>query len=60
MPKDRMKKMDSGTLSLELMTLASGSKQYILVFKTTLKVLYVGTLTFNSKIRRVEEKSAKF
>jgi len=40
------------------MTSVTGSKSYILVFKT-IRPLYTGTLTWNSKIKRVDEKAAK-
>jgi len=56
-PKDRLRKMDNGTLSLEFMEI-EGRKSFILVFRT-IRPMYVGTLVATSKIRRVEEKSHK-
>lgn len=56
-PKDRLKKMDQGSLTLEYMEV-NGRKSYILVFRT-IRPMYVGTLLSTSKIRRVEEKSHK-
>lgn len=53
-----MRKLDSGTLSLEFMETAQGHKAFILVYKT-IKPLYVGQLIVSSKFRRVEEKAGK-
>ena len=59
-PKDRLRKLDEGSVTLEYMENKAGKRQYILVFKTALKPLYVGQLSgANSKIKRVAEKAAK-
>lgn len=59
-PKDRLRKLDEGSVTLEYMENKDGKRQYILVFKTALKPLYVGQLSgANSKIKRVAEKAAK-
>lgn len=57
-PKDKQRKLDNGELSLQVMDLPNGKKQYIVVFRT-IKPLYVGSLYAQSKIRRVEEKAHK-
>lgn len=58
-PKDRQRKLDAGSVTLEYMETPQGKRQYILVFKTALKPLYVGQISDKSKFKRVEEKAAK-
>lgn len=56
-PADKARKMDNGTLSLEVKG-EGDQKSYIIVFKT-MRPLYVGNVVHSSKVKRVEEKAHK-
>jgi hypothetical protein len=56
-PKEKARKMECGTLSLEVKG-EGDQKAYIIVFKT-IRPLYIGNIVHSSKVKRVEEKAHK-